>query len=302
MAEPKRVAIIGAGSIGSTFALRLAQAGHQVSVVARGRRLEQLSEARAIVTVSGERAPITPLASLPAAERFDLVIVTVLPHQVEAVVPQLVANPSPVMFMFNAFDGHATLREQVGRERFSWGFPAIVVALRDGQVEVKGDPSRLELLQITTIGALADHTPPWVAPWRSIFAASGLPTAIEHDMVAWLRTHVAFILPLMIGGLVVRSRGAGLRWGEARDLARGTKALFRLVRTLGHSITPAKLGVLAFCPTSLLNLGLFVLSRTALVRSAVTGVNEAKHLLGELRRLSPSAELEALESLVPREP
>jgi len=44
-----KVAIVGPGSIGSTFAFHLARAGHDVTVVARGARLAQLEKDRAIL-------------------------------------------------------------------------------------------------------------------------------------------------------------------------------------------------------------------------------------------------------------
>jgi ketopantoate reductase len=39
----KRVVVLGAGAIGSTVAMRLALAGHDVTVVARGSRLESVA-------------------------------------------------------------------------------------------------------------------------------------------------------------------------------------------------------------------------------------------------------------------
>src|SRR6201999_8239 len=49
-----RIAIVGPGGIGSTFAFQLSEAGHDVTVIARSTRLEQLRHAGAIVTVEGE--------------------------------------------------------------------------------------------------------------------------------------------------------------------------------------------------------------------------------------------------------
>ena len=53
-----KIAIIGLGGIGSTFAFQLAQAGHAVTVVARGKRLEQLQRDEALVSVTGKRAAV----------------------------------------------------------------------------------------------------------------------------------------------------------------------------------------------------------------------------------------------------
>ena len=62
--EEMQIAIIGPGGIGSTFAFRLSRAGHDVTVIARGRRLEQLRGDGAIVTADGQRAGIRVAAVL----------------------------------------------------------------------------------------------------------------------------------------------------------------------------------------------------------------------------------------------
>ena len=48
-----KIAILGTGAIGSTFAFQLARNTHDVTVIARGKRLEQLQAEQAIVTVTG---------------------------------------------------------------------------------------------------------------------------------------------------------------------------------------------------------------------------------------------------------
>jgi 3-hydroxyisobutyrate dehydrogenase-like beta-hydroxyacid dehydrogenase len=64
-----KVAIIGPGAIGSTFAFQLSRAGHHVTVVARGARLQQISRDRAIVLATGERSAVTVATELdPVAE------------------------------------------------------------------------------------------------------------------------------------------------------------------------------------------------------------------------------------------
>lgn len=53
-----KIAILGPGGIGSTFAFQLARAGHDVTVVARGARLAYLEREQAIVKDTGERAAV----------------------------------------------------------------------------------------------------------------------------------------------------------------------------------------------------------------------------------------------------
>ena len=74
-----RIAIVGVGGIGSTFAAQLAGAGHDVTVIARNARLEQLRRDDGVRTPDGVVA--TSVADqLPTDVDFDLVLVTVLAH------------------------------------------------------------------------------------------------------------------------------------------------------------------------------------------------------------------------------
>ena len=136
IAHTMRIAILGTGPIGSTFALHLARAGHDVTAIARGKRLEQLQADQGIVTVDGERAAVKVSPALDPAVPFDLVLVTVLATGVGAVLPALKASAAKtVMFMFNTFESHAPLREAVGSARFAFGFPAVLATLPEGKLQ-----------------------------------------------------------------------------------------------------------------------------------------------------------------------
>ena len=87
-----RIAVIGVGGIGSTFAFQLARTGrHDVTVIARpgSVRLEQLRRDGAIVDAKGERAAIRVTDRLDEETPYDLVLVTLPAHQAEAVLPAL---------------------------------------------------------------------------------------------------------------------------------------------------------------------------------------------------------------------
>src|SRR5262245_4085613 len=129
------IAIVGPGAIGSSFALYLSRAGHDVTVVARGKRLEQLQRDQAIVPSAGERAKVTVSSALDTAVPYDLLLVTVLAPQVDAALPAISKSAArKVMFMFNTFESLARLREAVGAARFSFGFPAVLATFDDAGV------------------------------------------------------------------------------------------------------------------------------------------------------------------------
>ena len=269
-----RIAIVGPGAIGSTFAFQLVRAGHDVTVVARGARLEQLSAERAIVHVSGERAPVTVAAALDPTVPFDLVLVTVLAPQVGAVLPVLGTSATRrVMFMFNTFESIEPLRAAVGSERFAFGFPGgVLTLLRAGRIAP-------QIRRGTTVSDPA---------WAEVFAAAGIPTVVDDDMQSWLRSHAALVVPLMVVGVLSFTRSGGVAWREAWRSAAAFRAGVHIVRALGNGLRPAVLAFVARWPRLVVAGVLWLVSRTRMSRD-----------LGELGAAEPRMLIDMMSAAAP---
>lgn len=281
------VAILGVGPIGSTFALHLAEKGHDVTAIARGARLAQLATDGAIVTVDGRRAAVKVAAELDPMIAYDLVIVTVLAHQIEAVLPALRASAAKtIMFMFNTFSDLGELVDAVGEHRFAFGFPGIVASLEGGRLATKvlsGGPQ-------TTI-----TTEP---RWATTFSAAGIPTLVERDMQSWLRTHAVVIAVVM--GIAVRAhgRGAGISRAEAKLHARALREGLAIVRRLGSRVTPPMIARLERIPISCTSALTWIASRVPMVRAVgAGGPGEARALIDAMLALDPACE--ALRAIRP---
>ena len=70
-----RILIFGAGVIGSLYGALLAEAGYEVSVYARGRRLKSMSQDGLLVKYKGKirKASVKVLSRLEAEDRYELV-------------------------------------------------------------------------------------------------------------------------------------------------------------------------------------------------------------------------------------
>jgi 2-dehydropantoate 2-reductase len=272
-----QIAIIGPGGIGSTFAFQLSTAGHDVTVVARGSRLEQLRRDEAIVTTDGERATVRVADELDATTAWDLVLVTVLVSQVGVLLPTLSrSSAKTVMFMFNTFGSLERLRDAVGPKRFAFGFPAAVASLSEGRLS----SSILRRGMSTTV------TDP---VWAKVFNEAGIPATVHPDMESWLRTHAAVIVPLAIAGGIADRRGSGLSKGESVQLARAMDEGFRLVRHLGNSITPAPMAVVERMPVRALAALVWGLTRLGVFARtlAVAPADEPRMLIDEMSAAAP---------------
>src|ERR1700742_1782382 len=155
------------------------------------------------MTARGKRVEVAVSGALDATTFWDLVLVSVLAHQVDAVLPALAASAAKtVMFMFNTFEPLTRLREAVGAPRFAFGFPAILARVDDGKLTT----------DIVTRGLLTTVTD---AAWAKVFTDAGIPAVAHGDMESWLRTHAAMIVPFMIAVASAHTRGAGISWSEA---------------------------------------------------------------------------------------
>lgn len=214
---PLRIAILGGGKIGSAFAFQLARVGgHDVTVIARpdSVRLAQLQRDQAIVDSKGERASVSAAGALNEETPYDLLIVTLLAHQTEPLLPALRRSAARcIQFMFNTFQPER-LSAAIGPERCAFGMPFVQATL-DGDGRLKA-----------TIGAAGQRTIMSEQRWVDVFNAAGLPAALEPQMPLWLRCHVPLCVAFQSVSIAGERRGGGASWGEALVLARGVHASF----------------------------------------------------------------------------
>lgn len=286
---PLRIAVLGAGKIGSAFAFQLARTGgHEVTTVARpgSVRLGQIERDGAIVDVGGERAGVRVADALDERVAYDLVIVTLLAHQADAVLPALRRSAAGcILFMFNTFHPER-LQAAVGVGRCGFGMAFVQARLdADGRLGA-------------SIGAAGQRTLLGEQRWVDVFNAAGLPAALERDMPLWLRCHVPLCVALESVSVAGMRRGGGASWGEALVLARGVRAGFGLVRALGHEVHPATKRCIAGSPVAMVAAGLWFMSRIRSFRELLaTGEAECCALADAIAEAAALAEPSAVADI-----
>lgn len=266
-----KIAVLGAGKIGSAFAFQLARVGHHdVTVIARpgSTRLQQLQRHSGIVDVNGEHVAVRVIDALDEETPYDLLIVTLLDHQTEVLLPSLERSAAKsIQFMFNNFHPER-LQEAVGPSRCAFGMPFIQATLdTDGKLKA-------------TIGAGGQKTIMSEQRWVDVFNAAGLPAGIEPDMPLWLRCHVPLCVAFESVAVAGERRGGGASWGEAMVLARGVHASFNLIKGLGYQIYPGAKKLIDGSPVPVLAATLWSMSRIASFRQVLaTGKAECKILV-----------------------
>ena len=279
------IAVLGVGGIGSTFAYHLARAGHHVTVIARpmSARLQQLRNAQAIALQTGETAEIRVADHLEEEIAYDLVIVTTLAHQVDALLPSLRHSKARwIQFMFNTFDPDR-LRAAVGEDRCSFGMPFVMASLdREGKLKQTVSSSRKTLH--------GDRR------WTAVFNDAAIPSTYEANMPLWLRCHVPLCIAMESVAVQAQQRGAGVSWTEALMVARGLHGGFHIVEGLGYALYPSAKRRLNRLPDPLLACFLWSVSRNKTFRELLaTGGNECRALVDVL-----AAAASATQSIPPQ--
>ncbi len=290
----QRIAVVGAGSIGSTFAFQLASAGHEVTAIARpgSERAAQLQRDRAIIKPGGNRQSVLVGDALDESIPYDLVLVTALAHQIEAVLPSLQrSNGQRFLFLFNNYQPER-LQQALGADRCTFGMPFV-------QASLKGDGS----LQ-ASIGAGGQKTKVGDPGIVDMFNAAGLPSVLEPDMLLWLRCHAPLCIAFESVSVAGVLRGGGATWAEAMRIARGMQESFTLITRLGHELYPSGKRLLHSSPAWVAGAMLWSMSRIPSFRNLLaTGAGEARALVDALvasaAKAQPPVSVVTIEAMRP---
>lgn len=192
-----KLLVYGAGVLGSLFAARMHEAGHDVSLLARGQRLAVLRE-HGVRLAEGD-SPAVRKVPVPVVEhpdsQYDLIAVVVRAHQVDAVLETLAGVGGDVLFLHNWAGGPEPLGAVIGHERVLLGFPTAAGTM-DGDVIRYRASGLLTRLVPVPIGEPGGRGTPRLERIVRTFRAAGINAKPEPRMDAWLKTHAAFAAPL----------------------------------------------------------------------------------------------------------
>jgi len=248
-----RILVLGAGVIGSVYAGKLLEAGHDVVLLARGSRLADLQSHGLLLedAESGNRtAQMAAVVSEPAADdRFDLVLVPVRSEQLPSALAVLtrMTDRSDVLFFGNTGKRVAELAAALG-ERAMFGFPA-AGGTRDG-------PTIKYVLirqQKTMLGEPDGTRTSRIRHLQHVLEGAGFPTLISADIGAWLLGHAAFVVPIAFALYRVGIDAPRLAADSdtVRLMVLATREAFTALHAAGNDELPMNLRALYRLPTVL---------------------------------------------------
>lgn len=248
-----RILIYGAGVIGSLYAVKLTQAGYDVSIFARERRLSELQK-KGLLYRQKENifsVEVRIMDELKADDSYDYVFLTVRADQVHTALKSLKENVSPtIVTMVNTLEDYSEWEDLCGKGCILPAFPGAGGSIKDGILDAGLTP---RLIQPTTFAEIDGSRTERVDTLKRILTRAGIPCQIVPDMHTWQICHLAMVVPLADAYYMVDDpQLVHMNRGVMRKTALALHDNFARLKARGDSISPPKLNLFRSCPVVLI--------------------------------------------------
>ncbi|WP_138751295.1 ketopantoate reductase family protein [Paenibacillus sinopodophylli] len=239
-----RVLVYGMGVLGSYLAHALIRGGNDVTVLARGKRAEQLKQDGLVIRhyfqLKNTIDQVKVIHELQVDDHYDLIFVVMKYNDFSAVLPILAENQSQnIVLVGNNADAHGMLsilqEKSIVKKNVGFGFQ-ISAGTREesGRVIcIRGGGQML-------LGSI-DGEIPFKPLLDHVFKEAKYKLSYHEDMDAWLKSHIVPIVALNSIGF--------LHNGDVKKVSKDKRLLkqaisvmdegFEILEKSGYTITPA---------------------------------------------------------------
>jgi 2-dehydropantoate 2-reductase len=236
-----KVLVCGAGIQGSYLSSTLHKAGIDVTLLARGKRLEELNEKGVRLSYyPSEEVVSIPVPTTTSDEldtHYDVYIVIMQKHQsmgFSSTISEFVSD-STVVYLGNNGTGTTDYEKYVPSENIVLGFLGIGGYRKEDYMRIIAvDPVKVWL------GITNDNAHSRLQDVVSLLQLGGLKPELPSSIDAWLKCHLALILPL--AGAIYGADADNYRLARTPGLLRlahrGLKESFQVIKKLGYPILP----------------------------------------------------------------
>jgi len=248
-----RILVIGAGVNGSICAVGLYAAGFDVTILARGKRYEEIRDGGIVIedpfknTRSHTKVPV--INRLDPEDSYDYILVVVRKNQVPDLLPVLALNRSPnVVFMVNNPSGPDEFTGALGKERVMLGF-VFGAGKRDGSV-IRAISGVGGSWLATPFGEIDGRITPRLTRLVGILCQAGLKSKTSTDISDYLATHAALVAPfahlLMKHGCDTYALARSTT--DLRLLVDALRETLDVLRATGFKIIPSSTNMVRIIP------------------------------------------------------
>ncbi|MEC0204647.1 2-dehydropantoate 2-reductase N-terminal domain-containing protein [Paenibacillus lautus] len=266
-AKQDRILIFGAGVIGSMYAIKLIEAGFDVTLFAHSNRFKSLRENGLQYKEKGtvKSIQVNVIDTLENDDVYDFIFLTVRYDRSESALLTLKDNQSKnIVTMTNNSIGFSSWLDIVG-DRLLPAFPGFGGQIKDGVLHARFLP---KIIVATVFGEINGVVTERIENLARLFKAAKLPYVIKKDMQAYLITHsvsdIAMMSVLYSENKIIDKKTARTR-KMARKITVTLKAYLMAIQKAGVSIDPPMLKMVLKFPNLFLDLFFMTWLRTKMV-------------------------------------
>jgi 2-dehydropantoate 2-reductase len=243
--KKNRILIFGAGVIGSIYAGKLSLSGQDVTILARNKRLNDLTEKGLLLKHFTQdridKVDINIISELKSDDIYDYIFVILRKDHLADALPVLSQNKSKnFVFMVNTPTGYSDWIKSLGEMRIIPAFPGAGGKVENGVVHYTITP---RFIQYTTLGEIGGEKSTRILDLQDCLRTAGFPIAISKNMDVWQKSHVAMVCPIAYG--IYYDGGNNYTLAKNKDAIRQMNlSLKESYNFLNHSkigITPLKM-------------------------------------------------------------
>jgi 2-dehydropantoate 2-reductase len=250
-----RILVYGAGAMGTYFGYKLLTGGNEISFVARGARRDTLQKGAAqledVTTGTEFRHPFPVWERVPEGEHFDLVLVTVKSHQMQAALEEVeTVSADWIILMGMYVTGMGEWRDRLGTERVYFAFPGASAVVQGSKVLFVEGGDEDEQVWGVTIGGLHGEPSEQTGKVAKVFIDAGIPVNQSGDMAAVFMSQAAVRMPILAA---LELAGGDLdklydRGDLLKLMVKGIREALAAVRIAGYSPVPSSLSMYRYVP------------------------------------------------------
>lgn len=191
-----KLLIYGAGVIGSLYAALFGEAGYDVTVYARGRRLELLESKGLLYLQKGKikRADVKIVSKLSDDDIYDFIFLSVRENQLYEALEELKTNKSTcIVTLANSIDDYEKWENICGKGRILPAFPGAGGSIKE---DILDDGLTPWVVQPTTFAEISGKITGRVKKLSKLMKKSHIPYQVAGDMHKWQLCHLAMVVPI----------------------------------------------------------------------------------------------------------
>ena len=231
-----KIAIIGTGGVGGYFGAKLAQAGNEVTFLARGEHLKEIQQnGLTVKSILGDFRVenIKATDKISNIEKPDLVIISVKAWQVKGIGEELkpiLKSDTTIIPLQNGVLAADELMENIERKHILGGLCRII-----SKIEAPGVINHFGVTPTIVFGELDKSKTERLARIQNVFNAAGIESRISDDIEAdiWKK-----FISICVSGLLAVSNTT---YGELRELKETRNLMVELINEV--YILSKKIGV-----------------------------------------------------------